>query len=73
MESEDKLYITVFACVAVIFASFAGYYAHRDHVRGMLLDRSENPIMAACAFDANDRYIPPSCMAYMLRNKETAR
>jgi hypothetical protein len=67
------MYISVIACVALIFALFLSYFAFRDHTRATYLDRSADPISAACAFDAGGSDIPPSCMAYMLQQKELLR
>jgi hypothetical protein len=73
MDPVDKMYISVIACVALIFALFLSYFAFRDHTRATYLDRSADPIAAACALDAGSREIPPSCMAYMLQQKENFR
>lgn len=73
MDPVDKMFVSIIACVAVIFATFLSYFAFRDYTRATYLDRSADPIAAACAFDAGGREIPPSCMAYMLQQKESLR
>ena len=73
MDSVDKMFVAVIACVAIIFATFLSYFAFRDHTRATYLDRSDDPIAAACAFDSDGKTIAPSCMAYMLQQKELLR
>jgi hypothetical protein len=73
MDPVDKMFVAVIACTALIFALFLSYFAFRDHTRATYLDRSADPIAAACAFDSGGKTIAPSCMAYMLQQKENIR
>lgn len=73
MGSDTKFFVGIFGSIAAVVVAFCVALIYQTYMRTTYLEGSVDPIAAACAFDSGDDKIPPSCMAFMLQQKEDLR
>lgn len=72
-KTDSYAFIALLALLVGLALSIAGTIVYKSYLRTTYLEGSPDPIEAACAFDSGEQQIPPSCMAYMLQQKENIR
>jgi len=72
-KTDSYAFIALIVLLVGLAFSITGTIVYKSYLRTTYLEGSTDPIEAACAFDSGEQQIPPSCMAYMLQQKELLR
>lgn len=64
---------TVVALILAMLVSILSFLAYKTYVRATIINASPDPLYAACAFDADGKALPPSCMALLTQRSETPK
>ena len=62
MDSENKVVLILCVSAVLVFFSAFGLLGYMTYLRSKVIDNSQDPLYAACAFDASGYNVPPSCV-----------
>ena len=73
MDSENKVVLILCVSAVLVFLSAFGLMGYMTYLRSKVIDNSQDPLYAACAFDSDGKGMPPSCVALLSQPKELPR